>query len=147
MRFTLALATLTTLCTFAGADQLSVTPSKDNTLYEEAIGALSNGIGTGFFVGRVGSGGGGTIRRGLLAFDVGSIPLGSTITAVTLKLNCAQTTSGNATVSLQRNLADWGEGTSDAGPTGGSGASSTPGDATWLHTFYPASFWSTVGEV
>ena len=40
---------------------------------------------------------------------------------------------------------DWGEGASDAGDPGGIGAQAEPGDATWIHTFYNTSFWTTPG--
>jgi hypothetical protein len=146
MRLTLLTAALAALATLATASQQGLSPSKDNTLYEEVIGALSNGAGGNFFAGRVGqAGGGGTIRRGVIAFDTTVIPAGSTVTAVTLFLNCSQTSSGNQTITLRRLTSDWGEGNSVALPGGGSGTASAPGDATWKHTFYPGSLWSTVG--
>ncbi|HXR79605.1 MAG TPA: multicopper oxidase domain-containing protein, partial [Saprospiraceae bacterium] len=37
------------------------------------------------------------------------------------------------------------EGTSQANGNEGSGANATPNDATWLHTFYSNSFWTTIG--
>jgi len=40
---------------------------------------------------------------------------------------------------LHRVLADWGEGTSAS--SGGGGAAATPGDATWIHAYYPDAFW------
>src|SRR6185503_17047458 len=40
---------------------------------------------------------------------------------------------------------DWGEGLSNAGNPGGQGAPSQTGDATWIHTFYNTSFWTTPG--
>jgi spore coat protein A len=53
--------------------------------------------------------------------------------------------AGAEDFSLHRLLADWGEGTSVApGQEGGGGASAT-GDATWIHTFYSSSLWSTAG--
>src|SRR5205823_2050542 len=79
----------------------------------------------------------GQVRRALIRFDIaGAIPAGSTITDVKLTLNLSQTVSFDTPVGLYRALRDWGEGTSDAGDPGGAGALSTPGDATWLHTFY-----------
>ncbi len=130
---------------FAHAQPIAVSlPSvKDNTLYEDALGALSSGAGTGIFVGRVGAIGGAEIRRGLIRFDPGaSVPAGSTITSATLRLYMNKTMAGAKPISLHRTLADWGEGTS-AGE--GTGAPSTPGDATWIHRFYPAELWSTSG--
>ena len=127
-------------------------PTKDNTLYESATGALSNGAGPVIFAGRVGPTTGQLIRRALLAFDItGNIPPGSTVDSVILTLNMSLTVSGSQTVSLHRVLADWGEGTSNIGggnvpgTGGGGGAPSTTGDATWIHTFFDTSFWINPG--
>ena len=48
-------------------------------------------------------------------------------------------------ISLSKALRDWGEGASDAGSPGGAGVQAEAGDATWLHTFYDTSFWTTPG--
>ncbi|HTF89621.1 MAG TPA: DNRLRE domain-containing protein [Planctomycetota bacterium] len=147
MQAHLTIAALAAFCAYAQADQLAITTSKDNTLYESPNGSLSNGAGDGFFVGRVGFAGGGLIRRGLIAFDLSAIPYGSTITAVSLQLNCSATNAGNETTTLHRALANWGEGPSVAPPGGGAGTAPAPGDATWKHTFFPGSTWSTPGGV
>ena len=119
----------------------NLTPVKDNTLIEHVSGAVSNGAGPAFFAGRIGQGG---RRRAVLAFKVGdSIPAGSTIQAVTLTLNMSATMAGPFGVSAHALTQDWGEGTSNAG--GGVGAPSTPGDATWIHTFFSTSFWTSAG--
>lgn len=129
----------------ARADTVTLdTSSKDATLIEDATGSVANGTGFAFFAGRVGMMGFGTLRRGLLEFDLsGAVPAGSTINSVTLTLRHVQNNNGTQTVRLHRVLTDWGEGASDA--TGGQGAPSLPGDSTWLHTFYPDSTWSTPG--
>ncbi|MFO0828011.1 MAG: DNRLRE domain-containing protein [Phycisphaerales bacterium] len=128
----------------ASADTLAVTSVADNTLIEDPDGAWSLGAAYNFYVGRVGVNGGGTIRRGVIRFDVSAIPAGSTIQSVTLKLYCSKT--GNtlsSTVSLKRLTNSFGEGASFA--FGGAGAESEPGDATWLHRSYPNVFWNTPG--
>ena len=62
---------------------VTLAPSKDNTLYQNATGSLSNGAGQYFFVGRSDVIGGGVIHRGVIAFDVAaSIPSGAVITRV-----------------------------------------------------------------
>lgn len=127
---------------FAIADTIELGATHDNTLYEDSGGFLSNGAGTGFFVGSTGSG---ALRRGLVVFDVSSIPAGSTITSVSLQLRMNRTTAGAQPVQLRRLTSDWGEGASDAGDPGGGGAASEPGDATWIHTFYDTQLWSTEG--
>ncbi|MEZ4675901.1 MAG: DNRLRE domain-containing protein [Caldilineaceae bacterium] len=120
-----------------------LTPTKDNTLYENNDGATSNGIGAFFFVGKTA---GGSIRRGLLAFDMaGSLPPGATVVSASVQLQMSKTSGGAATVGLHRALADWGEGTSDASGNEGQGAAATTGDATWLHTFYDTALWPTPG--
>lgn len=125
--------------------QITIGATKDNTLYESPTGALSNGAGQHFFAGRS-SQITGSIRRGLIAFDVaGSVPTGATISSVILTLNMSQTSSGNQTVSLHRALADWGEGTSVATGNEGGGAPSTTGDATWIHRFFDTTPWANIG--
>jgi hypothetical protein len=115
----------------------------DNTLYQDGTGGLSNGAGQFMFSGVAGS-----LRRALVRFDVaGSVPAGATITNASLTLSMSRTNPTNSIVpiSMHRVTSAWGEGTSDAGDPGGSGAAATPGDATWLHTFYPGSLWTTPG--
>ena len=129
----------------ASAATISIFPSKDNTLYEydPAEGDHSNGAGFHFFAGENGMG---ELRRGVVAFDVaGTIPAGSTITAVSLTLNMSMTSAGPETVELHKLLADWGEGTSHAPMGEGDGAPATPNDVTWRHRFFDTIFWSTQG--
>lgn len=128
----------------ATADTVTLAPSKDNTLYEDGSGALSNGAGMHMFVGQVLTDD--SRRRAVLKFDVaGSIPAGSAINSVTLTMNMSRTISGATDVKLHRLLTDWGEGASAASGNEGAGAPSAPGDATWDHTFFPGSFWATKG--
>lgn len=123
---------------------VTLTPSKDNTLYETTDGSLSNGVGPHIFAGMTRRQ---SKRRALLAFNVASqVPPGSRITRVRLTMNVSMTISGAEPATLHRVTADWGEGASNAGTAGdGVGAASRPGDATWLHTFFPDRRWSTAG--
>ena len=134
-----------TVASSANAGIINIMPSKDNTLYEYVAseGDLSNGAGFHFFAGENAMG---ELRRGVLAFDVaGSIPPGSTITAVSLSMNMSMTPAGAVTVELHKLLADWGEGTSHAPMGEGDGAPATPNDATWRHRFFDSVFWTTQG--
>jgi hypothetical protein len=138
-------------CVFGGSrlnSQTFVTigATKDNTLIENAVGSLSNGAGQHFFAGRS-SQFSGSIRRGLVAFDVaGTLPAGATVISASLTLSMSRTRLSNTEVmSLHRALSDWGQGTSAAGGQEGGGAPSTPGDATWIHTFFDGSLWTTPG--
>lgn len=115
--------------------------ARDATLLEDPEGALANGSGPHLFAGRNNRG---EARRALIEFDVaGHVPPGSTVTNVFLTLWLSQTSSGPQTVSLHRLVADWREGRSSA--SGGGGAPSEPGDATWLHTSYADGFWAHAG--
>lgn len=129
----------------AQADTATLQASQDNTLYETAAGTLSNGIGPTMFAGRTAQAAN-SIRRALVRFDVAAaIPAGSTIDGATLTLNMSQTAAGQVNVTLHRVLAGWGEGASHAGDSGGPGAPSAPGDATWRHRFFNATFWTAPG--
>jgi len=142
-----AIALVVSLAGFgsASANIINIMPSKDNTLYEydPAEGDHSNGAGFHFFAGENAMG---ELRRGVLAFDIaGTIPAGSTITAVSLSMNMSMTPTGAVTVDLHKLLADWGEGTSHAPMGEGDGAPATPNDATWRHRFFDSVFWTTQG--
>lgn len=128
--------------------QVTINPSKDNTLFEDNNGSLSNGAGTRCFAGRISTGG--LKRRAVMAFNVRKqVPAGSTITKADLVLNIVQAPSFPAptsvTVSLHTLTADWGEGSSAASGAEGGGASAATNDATWIHTFYSNNRWSTAG--
>jgi hypothetical protein len=117
--------------------------AKDNTLYEDPSGSLSNGAGDYFFAGKTGNG---SIRRALVQFDISTIPAGAVIDSVKLTLHMSRTQPGNdELLELHRVLSDWGEGSSDATENEGGGASSTTGDATWIHTFFDTQFWINSG--
>ncbi|MCZ6569686.1 MAG: DNRLRE domain-containing protein [Deltaproteobacteria bacterium] len=126
------------------ADTLVLTPTKDNTLYEDALGTLSNGAGDHLFAGRTGML---RVVRGLLEFGVAEdVPAGSTILSATLTLNMSMTNNlAGETVSLHRVDQEWGEGTSHAPMGEGLGAPATLDDATWIHTFFSSSVWTNAG--
>lgn len=127
----------------ASAEVAALESARDNTLIETTDGALSNGAGPVFHVGRTGQKEGG-LRRGVVGFDLSPLPEGAIVSSATVTLHLsASPGSGSTTIGLHRALADWGEGSSET--TGGTGAPSQPGDATWLHTFYPTDTWSLEG--
>jgi len=122
---------------------VTLTPTKDNTLYEHVSGDLSNGAGVHLYVGRTNSG---FLRRGVLAFDLASssIPPEAAVISATLTLNLSRVSRFpvEEEVTLHRVLSDWGEGNSNGN---GGGAPAASGDATWLHTFYDTDFWLNPG--
>jgi len=114
--------------------RVTLHPTKDNTLYEDPKGSVSNGAGAHFFVGKTDLE---LTRRAVIAFDVAEgIPAGSTILSATLELYMSRTNSPTQPVTVHRLLADWGEGTSNAPENEGTGTRATTGSATWLHTFH-----------
>lgn len=149
LEYILAIAATCLLGSSSTADALQVTinPSKDNMLVEDASGALSNGAGDYFFAGVTGQVSD-NVRRGLIAFDIaGNLPAGSTVNSVTLTLTMTRAATGGsaADMSLHAVTQDWGEGSSDAAGEEGSGAAAATGEATWLHTFFNSSTWATPG--
>ena len=137
---------LTAVATGATLQSLDIDAFKDNTLYETVDGSLSNGLGAHFFAGKTGAAGSNTSRRGVLAFDIaGNLPAGATISHVTLTLHMSRTIADAEDVELHLLTSDWGEGASDAPGQEGGGDSSQTNDATWIHTFYNNSNWTTSG--
>jgi len=118
----------------AVADQITLAPVADNTMYSES-GDLSNGAGDYLFAGRPNSD---DLRRTLFLFDVSAIPPGSVIDSVQLTLYMSRSKNGDDNESLYALLSDWGEGGSDAPLEEGAGAQAEEDDATWVYTFYDA---------
>ncbi len=141
------------------ADTVTLTPARDNTLYEpiaqDSFLDKSDGAGPTMFTGKVKDADADptaatrpALRRAVLAFDIaGNVPAGSTINSVQLTMYADKvglTTS--FAVTLQRLLSNWGEGTSNTGNSQqGRGEPPTTNDATWHHTFYPGQFWTLPG--
>jgi spore coat protein A len=130
------------------AATVEVVATRDNTLYEDATGSLSNGGGSYVFAGNTGQTDPAVnTRRALVRFDLAAaVPAGSTVTAATLTLFLSKASSTTPqTVTVHRVLADWGEGTSNDTQGEGSGSPAVHGDATWLHTFFDHDFWASPG--
>lgn len=123
--------------------RINLMPIRDNTLYEDEMGIISNGKGQHLFAGMTKNA---SIHRAVIAFDIaGRIPPGSRIVSARLVLNLSKTTSGAEEAQLLRLLADWGEGASDAPENEGGGFAAADGDATWIHRFYPIERWKAPG--
>jgi hypothetical protein len=122
----------------------SVPCDRDNTLYEDVMGVTSNGSGPSVFCGITGTG---DARRTLLHFDVASVvPAGSRILSAKLTLRVAQSIDNGPIATFAHRVSQgWGEGASIAPGGGGAGSPAVANDATWLHTFFPGSFWTNAG--
>jgi FtsP/CotA-like multicopper oxidase with cupredoxin domain len=140
----LLIVILSVIAATSSATVVTFGASKDNTLYQPASGGTtnSNGAGEHSFAGRTDDG---YIRRGVMAFNISTIPPGSVITSVTLTLYMSRTRDTADNVPLHRLLANWGEAASNATQEEGRGIQAQPGDATWYHRFYPTSLWASVG--
>jgi hypothetical protein len=148
------IVTIFTCALVAPADTAVLTPDKDNTLFQTTAGNLSDGGGQALYAGRTGQS---TlalqIRRGLLHFNLSSIPAGAAITSASLRLTAENRgQNGDRAMTLHMLLQDWGQGNSGGGGSGGGlGGPATLNDATWLYRFYvptsPAtsSTWTTAG--
>lgn len=117
----------------------AITSHKDNTIIQTTAGGLGNSKGL-IYVGNIATAD--TItRRGLVQFDLSSVPDNVTIDSV--KLVMPLQTSANMTIEMYKVTSDWGEGTSYS--AGGMGAAATANDVTWLHSFYNGTFWTNPG--
>jgi hypothetical protein len=127
-----------------GPVTVTIVADQDNTLYQSATGALSNGSGDSLFAGVNAQG---QALRALLHFDVvNNVAFGARILSASLQLHASGTGAANAmTVEMHRLQIDWGEGTSVATGQLGIGAPATMFDATWLHRFWPGTYWTTPG--
>lgn len=126
----LCFTAVTSLCLPNLVSAVTFAASKDTTIYDTGN---ANGTGEGLFAGTNGFN---NVQRGLIAFDISSIPSGSTITSVTVDLhvNTQALNSTSFTVTLNPLTQDWNEATvGTGGETGGGGAGVTPvaGDAVW----------------
>lgn len=131
------------------AEVVVLTPVADNTLYEDAAGEISNGAGSGLFLGKVGPAGDELLRRALVRFDLAEIPGNAVINSVTVSFVINQVPNSGAladSASLQRVERAWGEaGSKPLFGAGGQGAPAQVGDATWMHTFFDNAEWISPG--
>lgn len=148
----------------SSAVQITLQASRDATIFENAFQAggngatNSNGAGPGMFAG---SNSNQSPRRGLLSFDVSSIPTGSTITSAQVQLTVGQIAGSGGTgaggdqltrtIDLFKLNKDWGQGTTGSTSTSiggtGQGFPANPGDATWTANKLGQDTWTTPGAL
>ncbi|MES2774456.1 MAG: DNRLRE domain-containing protein [Bacteroidota bacterium] len=121
---------------------ITFTADRDNSIFSESLN--SNGAGTDLFFGLNGSS---NKRRGLVHFNLSSLPADAIISTASLNVYVNQLPSGTPVshpLIVYKLTADWGEGTSAS--TGGSGTVATTNDATWVTRFTGMpSPWATAG--
>lgn len=123
----LIIACLVTVGMSGQTQEVMLSPSKDNSIYEE--GELSNGAGQYIFTGLTQQE---NKRRALLQFDLSeAVPEGITVDSATLVLVPSLVKTDGTTVTIYRLNTFWGEGSSDAEGAEGKGAPATNEDATW----------------
>jgi hypothetical protein len=139
----LLLVPFSLLPTATAQTTVQIQSRKDNSMWSPS-GTRSNGSGSHMFAGMDGTG---SERHALIAFDVASrVPAGARVVDASLSLYCSRWNGASPLrILLHRALADWGEGTSNAPGQEGQGAAATTNDVTWLHRFYPNTFWTTPG--
>jgi hypothetical protein len=141
--FLFAVVTVSGLAFCQPSTMVELSASLDNTLYENAIGNTSNGMGAYMFVGKTSQA---SRRRALLQFDVAQqIPVNAIIDSVRLILHVSKTFADFMPISLHKVLKKWGEGNSDAASEEGKGASAAVGDATWLYSAFNSESWNVAG--
>lgn len=121
------------------AQNTSVLPSiKDNTMFSES-GTKSLGAGKVF----TGQNCQGNIRRGLMQFDLSTIPNGAVITEVTLRVSAEKSGgNGDGVIDILGMTKAWGEGFSSGS---GNGGPAVAPDATWTDAMLGTSFWDSPG--
>jgi hypothetical protein len=127
----------------ARADVVTLTSSKDATIYNDTVGNRCDSKGFTMYAGQAGANTTWPMRRALVAFDVSAVPAGSTVTSVQVKLYMSKTVVGAKTFTLHKLTRGWNE-----GPTvgfSGDGNSAQVGDPTWLHTYFNNQLWTTPG--
>ncbi|MSR69198.1 MAG: DNRLRE domain-containing protein [Phycisphaerales bacterium] len=127
----------------ASAALVTISATRDATLYESATGVLGNGAGQYLHAGTTNQP---LLRRALIAFDGASlIPENALISSVTLTLHVSGASVLAHNFSLHRVTSPWTAGTSDASGNEGGGTAAVAGDATWLHASSPGLAWTAPG--
>ena len=121
---------------------LTLSAVADNTIYSD-FPSNSNGAGVHIFAGRILNSN--DKRRALVKFDISTLPPGSTVTAVSLRLTVNKENSGSIAMTVHRLNNSWGEAGSNATGEEGTGAAAATGDATWIRRTYNTVSWGTQG--
>ena len=128
-----------------GAEVVTLNPVAD-TFILDSDPNNNNGGTEGFTVGRDDSSG---VRRGLIRFNLGTIPRGSVIKSATLEMTVTKDPPQQVSTNfhLFRLLAEWGEGDKVGFRPGNSGAPATTGESSWNARLAGMADWTTPGAL
>lgn len=131
------------------ADVIQLNPVADTFIIDN-FPTNNAGRSEGFTVGRDNDGTG-NIRRGLIRFDLSTVPPGSTVTSAILELTVKNVPSNgiDTEFSILRLLRDWGEGDKLAFRPGSGfrGEPATAGESSWNANLTGTENWSTPGAL
>jgi len=130
----------------APAASVTLTPSADTTMI--AVAPTNSNGGQDFF--NSGTTQNGTLNRGLLRFDLSSLPTNAVILSASVVVSVVKLPAeppAAAPFSLHRMFRDWGEGTNTGILNIGQGSPANPGDATWTHAQFDTNAWTAPGGV
>lgn len=121
----------------------TVIPSlKDATLIEQISPELATGSSQFIYIGRIQRDL--AIRRGLVQFDLASIPSNARIQSAILKLHVVKGKADTLDLKVHRVTNSWGEGATNS--FGGKGGFAEPNEATWVSRFSGTTLkWSALG--
>jgi hypothetical protein len=125
---------------------VTVSPIKDTTIVQNNPDNSAGGQNQMY----AGTNTGASPRRGLVEFDLSSLPAGITITEVTLTMRLTTVAGGgmaggggSPTIGLHELTREWGEGNRTVGQ--GQGEAALNGDATWNAALHGTQSWATPG--
>jgi hypothetical protein len=133
------LSFLVFLSTLAQTQEVTITPTSDNTIFQNTD--LSNGLGQFIFTGVNNQN---QIRRALVKFTLSNdIPDGVSVDSARLILSNVKMKPSSSSLDMYFVTSQWGEGSSSADD--GKGAPAEVGDATWNHALYNTVPWVKKG--
>jgi len=136
------------LSSFVGNAQslsVSLNPSKDNSIFSENPNN-SSGASSNLYIGLTGALNNNGRQRGLLQFNLSSIPNNAQIDSAVLRIPVIASANSNNlthTFTIHRLLKDWGEGVANDGL--GRGEAALSNEATWLSNYHSSSLWTNPG--
>ena len=132
-------------CSLASATTISISPTKDTTIFSEN----NNAAGSNEVL-HIGVNTMNRTRRSLMQFDIaGQVPSGATITGVTLNVHLnASDVNTTRTLELHKVTSAWGDvmvGTGGATGMSGMGFAAVAGTTTWTNRIHSGTPWTTAG--